>query len=227
MGDLNIDKKEFTRALYFPLLLLFLLWSVKLLEILAGYSFDWLGINPHKLSGLKGIIFAPLVHGDFTHLFNNSVPLTILTVALLYFYKTLAFRILFFIWIASGLGVWIFGRDAYYHIGASGIIYGLASFLFFSGLIRMHVKLLAISLLVIFLYGSLVWGIFPFNYDISWESHLFGGSTGFVLSLIYMHEGPQREEPDWEENEDVEDETDPYWEQTTENIEEIHDKNIH
>jgi membrane associated rhomboid family serine protease len=113
--------------------------------------------------------------------------------------------VFFLTWIITGILVWLGGRSSY-HIGASGLIYGFASFLFFSGIIRNSINLLAISLLVVFLYGSLVWGIFPFDYKISWESHLFGALTGFALAAAFRHYGPPppEEMPD-ENNENEED----------------------
>jgi membrane associated rhomboid family serine protease len=122
-----------------------------------------------------------------------SIPLYLLTTAIFYFYRPLAVRILVLLWLVTGFCVWIAGRDAY-HIGASGLVYGEASFLFFSGIIRRLAKLAAISFLVIFLYGSMIWGIFPFYPEISWESHLFGGLAGLTFALVYKNEGPKKEE---------------------------------
>jgi len=127
----------------------------------------------------------------------------------------MALKIIVFIWLISGLCVWIVGRS-YAHIGASGLIYGNASFLFFSGIFRNNIKLLAISLLTVFLYGGMVWGVFPIDNTISWESHLFGALTGLVLAYVYIHEGPKKEEVTLD---DEEQEEFPYWEQ--ENLEDF------
>jgi membrane associated rhomboid family serine protease len=108
---------------------------------------------------------------------------------LFYFYRPVAFRVFFLTWIITGILVWLGGRSSY-HIGASGLIYGFASFLFFSGIIRNNINLMAISLLVVFLYGGLVWGILPYDYKISWESHLFGALTGLALAITYRNYGP-------------------------------------
>ncbi len=165
-------------------------------------SFPWAFI-PLKLRGLIGILTAPLIHANLTHLFDNSIPLFFLSLALFYFYREVAYRVFFLIWFITGALVWLVGREAY-HIGASGIIYGLATFLLTSGIIRRNRNLMAISLLVIFLYGSMVWGLFPYDYHISWESHMSGALTGLVLAIIYRHEGPEpdisRLEEDEEEN---------------------------
>ena len=202
---------EFKRALYIPLLLLFLLWFIKFLEIFSGISFSSLGILPRKVHGLLGIIFAPLIHANFSHLMNNSVPLTLLLIALFYFYRPIAFRVLILVWLITGICVWIGGRKAY-HIGASGVIYGIAAFLFFSGLIRRNIQLLSISLAIVFLYGGMVWGIFPFNSDISWESHLFGGLTGLTLSIVYSDVKVKHEKPKYEDSDDELLDSFPYWE---------------
>ena len=154
------------------------------------------------MRGLPGIVFSPLIHADFRHLFNNSIPLFFLSVALFYFYSEVALKVFIWTYFFTGLFVWIAGREAW-HIGASGLVYGLASFLFFSGIIRRYFRLIALSLLIVFLYGSMVWGIFPGIYEnVSWESHMLGFFSGVVLSVWYMKEGPQRPEYDWLEEQD-------------------------
>jgi membrane associated rhomboid family serine protease len=204
------EKRKLARAIFIPSLLLFLIWAVKGLELLGGISFDDMGIQPRTFQGLAGIIFAPFIHANLKHLISNSVPLFILTTAIFYFYSPLALKILSLIWLIGGSCVWITAGGGT-HIGASGVIYGEVAFLFFSGLLRNNIKLLAISLLTTFLYGGMVWGIFPFvDRQISWESHLFGGFTGAVLAVIYVGKGPQKEEIVWE---DEEEEEYPYWEQ--------------
>jgi membrane associated rhomboid family serine protease len=183
------EKKKFLQSLLFPSFFLIIIWLVKIYEIVFDIDLIYLGLYPLKWSGLIGILTAPFIHADLRHLFDNSIPVFLLSLAVFYFYRPVAFKVFFFTWIISGILVWIGGRPAY-HIGASGLIYGFASFLFFSGIIRNSINLLAISLLIVFLYGSLVWGIFPFDYKISWESHLFGSLTGFFLALAYRHYGP-------------------------------------
>jgi len=160
------------------------------------------GLFPLKIKGLLGILTSPLIHADFKHLADNSVPLFFLSLAIFYFYREIAYKIFFIIYFVSGILVWFVGREAY-HIGASGLIYGFASFLFVSGVLRKNVSLLAISLLVTFLYGSLVWGILPYDYKISWESHLMGAVTGIVLAVLYRDKGPEREKYSWETEEET------------------------
>ena len=195
------EKRKFLHSLVFPTFFLVVIWMVRITEFSLETSYVEWGLYPMKLSGLKGIITAPLIHADFKHLFDNSIPLYFLSVALFYFYRPVSYRVFFLIWLITGITVWIFARSAY-HIGASGIVYGLASFLFFSGVIRNNINLLAISLLVVFLYGGLVWGIFPFDFKISWESHMMGGVTGLVLSFFYRKYGPPSTRSDWPDDED-------------------------
>jgi membrane associated rhomboid family serine protease len=205
------EKHQIIRAFYIPLLLLYVMWLIYFIETVGGVSFSNYGIYPRRTEGLAGILFAPLLHDGFYHLFDNSIPLLVLTTSLTYFYKPVALRVLLIVWLADGVCVWLAGRSAY-HIGASGVIYGEASFLFFSGVIRKNMKLLAISLLTVFLYGGMIWGIFPLDVKISWEAHLFGGLTGTVLAFVYSKEGPTTEEKIWEDEPD----DDPYWEVTEE-----------
>ena len=201
--QLEQEKLRFKRSLLFPVFFVTVLWVIKLLEYAFSLDLYYLGIYPLKLEGLIGIITSPLIHGDFQHLFNNTFPVLFLSVALFYFYRPIHFKIFILIYIFTGIWVWFGGRPSF-HIGASGIIYGLASFLFFSGIIRNDVRLMAISLVVTFLYGSLIWGIFPLKEGISWESHLWGGVAGFILSIFYRKHGPQRKKYDWEYEEEEE-----------------------
>lgn len=204
----NIERKKLGISLIFPVAFLLALWLVWFVEITLDLDFSTYGIFPRKLSGLKGIIFSPLIHADIKHLFNNSIPLLVLTAAIFYFYSSLAFRIFFLTWLMGGIWVWFGGREAY-HIGASGLIYGFAAFLFVSGVIRNYIPLLAISMLVVFLYGSLIWGIFPIKPQISYESHMLGAIAGVVLAIHYRKFGPQRPKYNWEEEEELEEDEEP------------------
>ena len=167
-------KKRFFLSLIIPGIFIFLMWFVKVTEVLFEADFSRFGIYPLTVRGLAGIVLSPFIHSDFRHLFNNSLPLFLLSLALFYFYSEIAFKVFSLTFIITGTLVWIGGREAW-HIGASGMVYGLASFLFFSGIIRKYFRLVALSLLVVFLYGEMFWGIFPGIYDnISWESHMLG-----------------------------------------------------
>lgn len=197
------EKRRVLNSLFFPVIFLVVIWMVKFFEIAMELDFHTAGVMPRKLSGLQGILFSPLIHGDWKHLFDNSVPVFLLTFALFYFYRGISFTIFLIIYFLGGIILWFIGRDAY-HIGASGIIYGLAAFLFVSGVIRKVRHLMAISLLVVFLYGSLIWGLLPFDYEVSWEGHLSGAIVGVALALLYRDRGPEPEKPSWELEEEAE-----------------------
>lgn len=198
------ERKRLLLSMLIPFMLVFFMWLMRGASLLFGNEFYFLGIYPGRVSSLTGIITSPFVHSGIRHLVNNSLPLFILGTALFYFYSQVSFRVLLWITLLTGLAVWITGRPAW-HIGASGIVYGLAAFLFVSGIIRRHIPLMGLSLLVVFLYGSMVWGIFPgFGMDISWESHMLGAGAGVILAIWYRHEGPQKPVPFYEREEENE-----------------------
>lgn len=209
---IKIERTRFKISLEIAFLFTLLIWLVKLVEIIEGASLYRLGLLPRSISGLTGIFMAPLIHSDFNHLINNTITIFILLAGLVYFYRDLWYRILLLSWLVSGIMVWIAARSSY-HIGCSGLIYAIASFIFFSGVIRKNINLMAISLLVVFLYGGLVWGVLPIFPQISWEYHLFGGITGAILAIIYRGQGPPPQTWSWMNKapEDT-DETNEYWE---------------
>lgn len=199
------EKRKLLGSMIYPFIILVVMWLVKVAEILGGFRFSYLGIIPLELEGLPGLITAPLIHGDLEHLLSNSVPFFLLASGLFYFYDKRAFRILLFAYFLPGLWVWLFARGNSSHIGASGVVYALASFHIFSGLIKRQKQVLAFSMIVLFLYGSMVWGIFPDFFphkNISWESHLMGGVAGLLLAFFFKGEGPQREVSQWEEHDE-------------------------
>ncbi len=192
------EKKHFRKSLIAPLLFVAALWMIKISEELFHFNLFFLGIRPLTAEGLIGIFTSPFIHGSFDHLLSNTLPLLVVGTGLIYFYKEISYYVIAMIWLFTGFWVWLAARpDA--HIGASGLIYGFVCFLFFSGIIRRNKNLLAISLLVAFLYGSMVWGILPVNQSISWESHLFGSVAGIFASIYFRKEGPQRIVKVWEE----------------------------
>jgi len=194
----KFEKIRLIKSLIVPFIMVFVIWTVKLFEVYSHINLHFLGVLPLKVAGLIGIITAPLIHADFNHLLSNTFALFFLTTALFYFYKEIAAWAFFSIYILSGFWVWFFGRDAY-HIGASGIIYGLVAFLFFSGIFRKHKPLVALSLTIVFLYGSIIWGIFPLHASLSWETHLTGLIAGLIMAVYYKNEGPQKPIYQWEE----------------------------
>jgi membrane associated rhomboid family serine protease len=190
-------RKKMLLSMFIPGVFVFVMWLVRIIEILFNLDLSNLGIYPLTIKGLPGIIFSPIIHADFEHLFSNSLPLFFLGTALFYFYNDIAIKVSLWSYFLTGLFVWLAGRDAW-HIGSSGLIYGLASFLFFSGIIRKYFRLVALSLLIVFLYGSMVWGIFPNIYrGVSWESHMLGFISGIILAVWYRNQGPQEPVYEW------------------------------
>jgi membrane associated rhomboid family serine protease len=198
------DQRKFIHSLLVGFLLCALVVSMYIISSASDFPFVQLGIHPRHIDGLLGILTSPLVHANINHLIDNTIPLFLLTLATFYFYHDVAFTVLLTGWFLTGFWVWIGARPDAWHVGASGIIYCLASFLFFSGMIRKHPPLLAISLLVTFLYGGMVWGILPVQTDISWESHLYGAMAGLLLAFIYRGQNPHQEEEGEEEEEEEE-----------------------
>ncbi len=199
--DPELEKKIFLHSLLFPAIFIFLFWMIEIIEQTTGLSFVRFGIYPRHLKGLYGIALSPFIHSGFNHLLSNSIPFFILTFVLIYFYRRISYRIFFQMFIFSGICVWLSGREAW-HIGASGVIYALAAFHFVSGIIRNDIRLLTISVVVVFLYGGLVWGMFPINPAVSWEGHLWGAVSGVVLAIYYRKYIIRRHKFDWENEED-------------------------
>lgn len=212
--SLDENPKRGSRMAYaaiLPGLFVLVLWSVFLLDRGLDLGLHRFGILPRTAEGLWGILFSPFLHGDVEHLFNNSLPALVLGWALMYFYPRIAGKVLIASWLISGLWVWISARGNY-HIGASGVVYGLASFLFVSGVIRRQRTLMALSLLVVFLYGGLVWGLFPILPRVSWESHFWGAVAGTLMAYVYRNVPPAVQDPvpvDPFADEDDEDDGDP------------------
>ncbi len=196
-------------ALFVSLVPVVVMWLIWLVGTEFGIDFSSYGVFPLTISGLCGVFFSPMIHGSFSHLIANTFPLFILTFSLFYFYRKQPFTIFLLNWVLSGFLVWLGGREDL-HIGASGVIYGLAAFLFLGGILSRSLGLLTISLLVSLLYGSLLWGIFPVKPEISWESHLWGGATGFLLAWVFRKTFPH---PVLAAEEVEEENTDIQWQQ--------------
>ena len=197
------ENKEIFNILFMPFLFLMTMWLVKIIELQFDLSFIKFGVLPQTMEGLKGVLFSPFIHKDLTHLLNNSYPILILGGLLFSVYRKIAFQIFVWLFFISGVWLWIIGRPSF-HIGASGVIYALASFIFVSGIVRKNSRLSAVSLVVIFLYGSMVWGILPTKQPISWEGHLSGFVAGIIVALFYKNEGPKRKKYQWEIDEEME-----------------------
>ena len=192
----------------YPTVFVLIIWLVFWFEIRFDLSFNHYGIFPRTPEGLRGIIFSPFIHGDLKHLFNNSVPLFVLSMSLFYFYRSISWSILGYGLLLTGLLTWVLGRPAF-HIGASGIIYCLAAFLFFKGVFSKHYRLVALSLIVVFLYGGMLWYVTPVDPEISWEGHLSGLLVGIFFSLIYRKKIARAPTYAWEKD-TYKEEDDPF-----------------
>jgi membrane associated rhomboid family serine protease len=177
------------------LFVMIIMWLVYWSDYLFVYDFHKLGVMPKTSDGLKGIFFMPWIHshGDIRHLLNNSIPTFLLLTLLFYSYREIALRVFLFSWFVTGILLWVFANNnGAYHIGMSGVIYSLAAFLFTSGVLRKYLPLQALSLFIVFIYGSMIWGIFPTEQHVSWEGHLSGMLVGIFLAFYYRKLGPQR-----------------------------------
>lgn len=197
-----MKEKKSVYYIIIPLSFALLIWLIKIFEYSSNIQFVKWGIYPMKLSGLKGVLTAPLLHGSFDHLLSNTFPLIILSSGIIYFYKNAAKNTILIIYFGTNILVWLFARQAY-HIGSSGLIYGFVTFLFFSGVIRRDRRSTALALLVTFLYGSLVWGVLPLQNSSSWESHIFGSVTGIICAFIFRKSDPYKKYA-WEDEPDSE-----------------------
>jgi membrane associated rhomboid family serine protease len=201
---MRVEMKRMLYAFLFPCLLVFFLWLIFLLE--WGLNADWYrwGIYPRNEFGLRGILTSPLIHSGWRHLFSNSIPLIVLGWCLFYFYNEIGLLVAPALWILSGVFTWCIGRESW-HIGASGLIYAFSFFLFFSGIFRKHISLMAVTLLVAFLYGSMWWNMLPvteiIDPNISWEGHLSGALSGSLCAVAFRKYGPQKPEEEIEEEE--------------------------
>ena len=205
--DEKAEKRKFWGSLIIPLIIVALMWLVKIIEVSFGISLSRWGITPHSAKGLIGILTLPFLHGSWEHLLSNSVPILVLGTALYYCYPTLANRVLLITYLASGLITWCIGDPESTHIGASALVYGLNLFLIASGFIRGNRLLIVISLIMVFLYGSFIWGMIPslaIPQNISWEGHLSGAIIGVLLAVFLRKEGPQKEVYHWEEDDEDE-----------------------
>jgi len=196
MSEYNYFK--FTNSvLLAPLLAVLAIWTIYWFELRLGTNFNEYGVYPQTLTGLRGVILSPFIHGSLEHLYNNTIPLAVLTAVLFYFYRKSAITVLILGILISGLITWAIGRPSY-HIGASGLIYVLVSFIFFKGILTKYYRLIALSLLVVFIYGSMLWYVFPVKAGISWEGHLGGFLTGLFLAFVIKTKLPIPKKFPWE-----------------------------
>ena len=176
------------------------LWAVDFLNVVLELDLQRLGVRPRQFSGLPGILLAPLLHGGLAHLISNSVPLLVLGTGMLYLYPNSALMVLPAIYLGPGIAVWLCGGTSSVHIGASGLVYGLVAYVFTAGVIRRDRRAIAASMLVYFLYGTLVWGVFPIKPGVSWETHLAAALIGLAMAIVLRHyDIPPRKRYDWED----------------------------
>jgi membrane associated rhomboid family serine protease len=180
-----------------------LIWLIQVLNWGLDLELGRFGVRPREFAGLPGILLAPLLHGGFVHLVTNSLPLLVLGTGMLYLYPNSALKVIPAVYLGPGIAVWLFARASSVHVGASGLIYGLVSYIFVAGVIRRDRRAIAASLLVAFLYGSTVWGVLPIEPGVSWETHLAGALIGLALAIRLRHlDIPPRKRYDWEEEAD-------------------------
>ncbi len=198
---------KFIQSLKAPSYVLLVMWLVQALQMLTQSQLGWLGVYPRHQVGIKGILTAPFVHSlDLMHLVNNSVPLFVCMALIIFFYRHVAARAILLVYFFTGIGVWLFGR-AVWHIGASGVVYGLVAFIFWTGIFRRDTKSIVLALLILLLYSGMFLGILPNQPGISWESHLIGALVGIAVAFLYRNTHYVDEEALEPTVEDYDDET--------------------
>ena len=180
-----------------------LIWVIWLSGELLGLDLWRFGIYPGELDSLTGILTAPLIHGSLSHVTSNSLPLLVMLTILLYIYPKSSPVVLFVLYIGSGIIVWLIARSAW-HFGASGLTHGLMFFLFTIGVLRRDAMAAVFAMIVFFLYGGMVWGIFPRDPAISFEYHLAGAGLGVLLAFLLRNFDSKipKKHYDWEDEDD-------------------------
>ncbi|PZD77532.1 rhomboid family intramembrane serine protease [Mesonia sp. K7] len=207
----NKSASNFQFSIYtvlLPIVFVLMMWLVYWVEVRFHVSLNKYGLQPKKLIGLRGIFFSPFLHGSLKHLFSNTLPMLILFSGLKYFYTQLSNKVFIIGFILSGVFTWLLGEKGSLHIGASGMVYFLTSFLFFMGIWSRHYRMIALSLAVVFVYGSLIWGVFPGEEGISWEGHLAGFIAGFIIAFVYRKNTIEKESFEWQKETYQEEEDD-------------------
>jgi len=185
-----------------------LVWAVFLFDSLTGLELARFGLRPRDGMGLLGLVTTPLLHAHLAHIASNTVPLFIGGVAMLFLYPTSALKAVPMMYVGSAAIAWVFARPSL-HIGASGLIYGILAFVFVSGILKRDLRSVGVSLMVWFLYGSMVWGALPVNGSTSWELHASGMIMGVILAFVFRgRDLPPVKRYDWEWEEDFPEEID-------------------
>jgi membrane associated rhomboid family serine protease len=196
-------RRNFALAIKLTLGFLAVIWAVFLFEWLLQIDLKQFGLRPREGIGLLGLLTTPLLHGSFSHIGSNSAPLFVGGVAMLFLYPNSSLRALPMIYIGSAALAWVFARPSL-HIGASGLIYGILAFVFVSGILRRDIRSVGVSLMIWFLYGSMIWGVLPAGRSMSWELHSSGLVLGLVLAIVFRHwDRTPVKKYDWEDESDA------------------------
>ena len=194
-------RASFRLALKIALGFVALIWLIDIVNWALALELQRFGVRPRQLAGLPGILLAPLLHGGPVHLVANSLPLLVLGTGMLYLYPNSALTVLPAVYLGPGVAVWLFAEGGV-HVGSSGLVYGLASYVFVAGVLRLDRRAIAASLLVSFLYGSLVWGVLPIQPGVSWQTHLAAALIGLALAIALRRlDIPPRKRYSWEDEE--------------------------
>jgi membrane associated rhomboid family serine protease len=181
------DIIDFLKKIKYAILFLIIIWIIEISDRFFALDLTSWGILPRTGEGFLNIITAPFIHGEWNHLYNNTFSLGATLVIMIVFYPKVTFNVIVLLILLSGFGVWLYGRDAY-HIGASGLVYGLVSFIFWTGVFKKNAKSIVLSLLVLSLYSGMFEAIFPnVESDISWESHLSGSIAGILIAFVFKN----------------------------------------
>ena len=196
------NKNQLMESLKMPVAFLIAIWFIHMFQFIFNLNFGYLGVFPREWFGLKGILTAPLIHGDFSHLTNNSIPFFVLSTMMIFFYRKVALQSFFMIYFITGIAVWLLARERF-HIGLSGVVFGMVTFVMSNGFFRRNVKSIVLALIVFLLYSGMLAGVFPMKEGISWESHLFGALAGIFTAYYFKREIEADEEDPFEEETDL------------------------
>jgi len=197
------NDRSLHNSAYIALSFICLLWLINMFDAVFHLQLVRFGVFPRENESLKGILFAPLIHSGWYHLAANTAPLFVLGTAMIYGYPRASKIALPMIYLLSGIGVWIYARSSY-HIGASGLTHGMIFFIFTIGVLRRDKLSIVLSMIVFFLYGGMIWSIFPQQEGISFESHFFGAAAGVFMAVLLRNIDATLPEKkyDWEDDEE-------------------------
>jgi membrane associated rhomboid family serine protease len=228
----NKTSKRLIHSLGAPAIFVGILVIIQIFSSIFGLELGVYGVYPRDLTGFRGVFLSPLLHSGWPHLISNSPPLFFMSAMILFFYKKIGFKAITMIYILTGIAVWLFGRSVF-HIGASGVVYGLVAFVAWSGIFRRNIKAIALSLIVVFYYGSMFMGILPGQEGISWESHLLGALVGIFVAYWFksdIEKDEEKKEFEWEKEPELPPknffDNDPFEKTKQERLSEERDKDI-